>query len=257
MPVYVCSDLHGNYNKWCKLLKAINFSENDYMYILGDVIDRGDEPIKLLKDIQIRSNCTLLMGNHELMMINAKDTQKQNSIGNSVLWYNNGGDITDKQFNNLSVNEQKDIMSYVKNLPLICLGLKVPKICKDGHIKEINYYLSHAGYGHIYYPVKNKDKPTLYFYQDAYAEESTILWERDIPAPNEMLKCQYKNTIFIHGHTPTRKIINNGEIFPLVKNGRIKISNKHIINVDCGSYGPKKYCTVGCLRLNDYKEFYV
>lgn len=257
MSIYVCSDLHGNLKKWYKLLKIINFNKNDHMYILGDVIDRGDSPIELLQDIMSRTNCTLLMGNHELMMIDAKYMQSRGSIGSNALWYENGGNITDAQFQTLPEAEQKKILSYLEHLPVLCIGLNVPKTCNDGHDKKVSYYLSHAGYGHIYYPYRLDNGPTLYYYQDILAEESTILWNRDINVPNEMLKHQYKNMVFIHGHTPTRKIciFENGTQF--VKKGRITMHGKHIINVDCGSFGPEQFCAVGCLRLNDYKEFYV
>ena len=43
--IYVTSDLHGSFKEFKELLKLINFNDDNYMYILGDVIDRGDEPI--------------------------------------------------------------------------------------------------------------------------------------------------------------------------------------------------------------------
>ena len=36
---YVVSDIHGNYELLVKLLKKINFSEDDTLFVLGDVID--------------------------------------------------------------------------------------------------------------------------------------------------------------------------------------------------------------------------
>lgn len=38
------------------------------MYVIGDVVDRGKEPIKLLIKIMETPNITLLEGNHEEMM---------------------------------------------------------------------------------------------------------------------------------------------------------------------------------------------
>ena len=40
--VYVVSDLHGCYDKYKKLLERINLTENDSLYILGEIVDRGD-----------------------------------------------------------------------------------------------------------------------------------------------------------------------------------------------------------------------
>ena len=48
---YIIADIHGCYNEYINLLKKINFSDNDILYILGDVVDRGPEPIKILQDM--------------------------------------------------------------------------------------------------------------------------------------------------------------------------------------------------------------
>ena len=45
---YVVSDIHGNYELFVKLLKKINFSKRDTMFVLGDVIDKGKDVQKLL-----------------------------------------------------------------------------------------------------------------------------------------------------------------------------------------------------------------
>ena len=65
---YIIADIHGCYNEYINLLKKINFSDNDILYILGDVVDRGPEPIKILQDMMKRSNVFLIIGNHEFMM---------------------------------------------------------------------------------------------------------------------------------------------------------------------------------------------
>lgn len=65
---YVISDIHGRYDQYLQLLKKINFSLEDDLYILGDVVDRGPEPIKVLQDIMQRPNVIFILGNHELMM---------------------------------------------------------------------------------------------------------------------------------------------------------------------------------------------
>lgn len=67
--IYLMSDIHGEYKKYIAMLEKINFSDNDILYILGDVLERGPEPIKILKDMSMRSNVYPIMGNHELMAI--------------------------------------------------------------------------------------------------------------------------------------------------------------------------------------------
>ena len=62
---YVMSDIHGNKEAFDTVLSMINLQPEDHLYILGDVIDRGEHGIELLLRIRNMQNCTLLMGNHE------------------------------------------------------------------------------------------------------------------------------------------------------------------------------------------------
>ena len=39
---YVVSDIHNDYQKFCELLKMIEFSKEDKLFILGDLFDRSD-----------------------------------------------------------------------------------------------------------------------------------------------------------------------------------------------------------------------
>ena len=45
---YVMSDIHGQYEKYAQMLEKISFSDEDTLYILGDVLDRGDHSMKIL-----------------------------------------------------------------------------------------------------------------------------------------------------------------------------------------------------------------
>lgn len=65
MATYFISDIHGEYNLFIKLLKKINFNDNDTLYICGDIIDKGSDSIKLIKFISNQKNMFAIMGNHE------------------------------------------------------------------------------------------------------------------------------------------------------------------------------------------------
>ena len=39
---YVVSDLHGNLEKFQKLLEQIGFTDDDVMYVIGDIVDCGE-----------------------------------------------------------------------------------------------------------------------------------------------------------------------------------------------------------------------
>ena len=49
--IYAVSDLHGCYGKYTKLLDRLNMTSGDSLYILGDIVDRGNDGIKILSDL--------------------------------------------------------------------------------------------------------------------------------------------------------------------------------------------------------------
>ena len=63
---YVMSDIHGDYERYMKMLEAINLDEDrDTLYVLGDVIDFGDAGMKILDDMSSRPNVYPIIGEHE------------------------------------------------------------------------------------------------------------------------------------------------------------------------------------------------
>lgn len=68
--IYVTSDLHG-----CspavlqQLLDSADFSGDDYLFVLGDVIDRGDHGAELLLWLTEQTNVQLILGNHEALLL--------------------------------------------------------------------------------------------------------------------------------------------------------------------------------------------
>ena len=56
------------------MLEKIKFNERDTLYILGDIIDRGTENVKMIEYVMNTSNIYLLMGNHEDFLVNSFKT---------------------------------------------------------------------------------------------------------------------------------------------------------------------------------------
>lgn len=69
MATYVISDIHGEYGKFMELLDMIHFSDEDILYVLGDVVDRGKNPVKTLLKMMEMPNVIPIAGNHEQMML--------------------------------------------------------------------------------------------------------------------------------------------------------------------------------------------
>jgi serine/threonine protein phosphatase 1 len=124
---YVCSDIHGCYEKYLKLLEQIKFNKSDTLYILGDVLNReGNGGIDILQDIMDRPNVTLILGNHEeialegfefLMNAQVKKASDINDLPVHVKvmlteWLNLGGMPTIKAFRELSRREQERIVAF-------------------------------------------------------------------------------------------------------------------------------------------------
>ena len=113
--IYVTSDIHGQYDSFKKLLEKINFNDNDTLYILGDIIDRGPQIIEIIRKVISTPNIVMVLGNHEDMFLNYYDSK---DIGDRILWFRNGGNITYSALKSISENEVKDIVKYFKSLPI-------------------------------------------------------------------------------------------------------------------------------------------
>ena len=72
--IYVTSDLHGHMDCLQKLLAYVDFygSEDNWLYILGDVIDRNNGGVDILKWLLVQPNVQLILGNHEQMLLSNK-----------------------------------------------------------------------------------------------------------------------------------------------------------------------------------------
>ena len=68
--IYVTSDLHGfSLERFLTFLSDVGFGEDDYLFILGDVIDRGEDGVAILKWLLVQPNVQLILGNHEAMLL--------------------------------------------------------------------------------------------------------------------------------------------------------------------------------------------
>lgn len=65
MTRYVIGDLHGCRRTLEALLEKINFSGNDELYVLGDLVNRGPDSAGVLGLVQ-RLDAKVVLGNHDL-----------------------------------------------------------------------------------------------------------------------------------------------------------------------------------------------
>ena len=62
---YCISDIHGEYDLFLTLLDEIKFSDDDTLIVSGDIIDKGEQSVKLANFIFSLENSICLKGNHE------------------------------------------------------------------------------------------------------------------------------------------------------------------------------------------------
>lgn len=66
---YVLSDIHNDNERLQKLLKVIEFSKHDHLYILGDLFDRSmhhPDPVGVYFSVlNLRERCSVVRGNHD------------------------------------------------------------------------------------------------------------------------------------------------------------------------------------------------
>ena len=231
MAVYVMSDLHGNYEGFMSILEQIKFSEEDELYVDGDIVDRGKGGIKILQYMMMQPNIYPIIGNHEYALMQVLDfvTQEiteetiskidENTLQNIIEYQNIGGQVTLDEFHKLSKEEQQDIMEYLKEFAAY----------EEISVKGNKFMIIHAGLIH-FSPERKLDDYQLY----------ELIFE----AP-DYEKVYFMDKYLVTGHLPTRAIEG-------AKPDEIYMANNHIA-IDCASgYGGK----VGCIRLDDFQCFY-
>ena len=223
---YVVSDIHGNYELLVKLLKKINFSEDDTLFVLGDVIDKGKDVQKLLNLLfgKLRDNSVVLAGNHEYELIKlVADLIVKDASDDVIL-------SECKKFlgvENLNLQDVDDIM----NMPYT-------------H-EEDDFILVHAG---ISFDIKGNPISL----EQAPIED--LVYDRRFKNEN-FLPPNTKCVIF--GHTPTFYIDGcKGKIIKYQKENTEGNNPKdyYKVHIDTGNYLTG---ILGCLRLYDMQEFYV
>lgn len=221
------SDIHGRYDEYLEMLLKINFSRKDKLYILGDVIDRGQNPIKVLRHTMYADNIILLMGNHEKMMLDSASTDEEKRAEANDMWEWNGGYTTKREFFELSKEVRQEIIDYIAEL----------KWYEFVEIGDKKFFLSHAA-------LCMRDGDSFEETLENEVKSENILWNR-----GELRF--WENTsdyIFVHGHTPS------GKWHPFGFYEILTYDEGKKINIDCGC---AKIQRLGCLRLDDMCQFYV
>lgn len=232
--IYVVSDIHGKYDKYMELLEKIKLSADDTLYVLGDVVDRGEKPIEILHDMMKRPNVFPLIGNHDyvaalvLKRLSCEITEESiSALDNDTLdilydWLKDGGETTLDGFLKLSPIERQKVLDYLGEFELYA------EVAAGGN----EYLLVHGGLGNY-----SHEKGLC-----EYNLDELLTFRTDYSKP-----LFSGNKYLVTGHTPTQKIPEN------LNPGKIYRANNHIA-IDCGAvFGG----SLAAICLDTGEEFYV
>lgn len=115
MATYVTSDAHGHVRALDRALELAGPGSGDVVYVLGDMVDRGPDPVGVLRLVRSLPNARVLMGNHERMLLDTLMSEDEREV---FIWEMNGGSTTARGLDSLASDEAADLIDWIAQLPL-------------------------------------------------------------------------------------------------------------------------------------------
>ena len=250
---FLCSDIHGDYDKYQKALEIVG---DDELIIVGDAIDRGDDGFRILLDTMERKNVTLMMGNHEAMM--SESLFGKGLHGHAWLESCNGGEATARAFMRAVKKKEVDeeaLEDYLLHLPV--------------SIDYGDIYLVHGQ------PVLDTrpgdatlDKPVIHYLDDySKSELELCLWKSCFEIGvgsrvfNRLQKKRGHRTTYYVGHVMTQYVTQykSYELAKMVDKGDGQIlmlstddgSEMYDLDGGCAMRSGLSYLILYCLDLDE------
>lgn len=196
-------DVHGCLGALTQLLREIGPRAGDHLVFVGDYVDRGPDSAEVLDKLILLArgasdggyDVTFLRGNHEQMMLDARD----GGTGDLQLWLRNGGRTT--------------LDSYAARLPQseAWIGRPWATIVAEDHWRFIEatklhlvvgrYVFVHGGLDPSLSPGQNLLRPNL----------TALLWERRHLEAGADLSA-WRGSVVVCGHTIQAEPLNLPEL---------------------------------------------
>ena len=226
---YVIANLHGDYDRYQKMLGKIALKEDDTLYVLGNVLDPEalDGGMKLFQDMAMRPNvipiigrneflASITLGDHTAPKEQAKLKKILSQLGDAeqaelISWIKGGGNAVTREFRELGPEDQEDFLDYLSEFSLV----------EEVRTEERTFLLVSAGLDH--------------FSPDRDPEDYR---------PWEVI---YHPLDFSRKYLPDRCLVSS--INPEPHADRIVMKNRNIA-IDCGA-------RLGCLCLDTMKPSYI
>lgn len=259
MATYVLSDIHGHPAPLERLLSRLSLRDGrDQLVILGDMVDRGPDPLSVLRICKSLPNTLVLLGNHEEMMLDCLvGTDSDEAWLN---WYMNGGQITANSLAPLAGPELEELVGWVANLPLYARA----------KTEKREYLLVHAG---LRMPLEPHEGPWTDEDIDELLKSQSVedlLWIREDfwGRPTGLLDENGEGPVVVAGHTPTMYVfeIADSASRPATDNGLSVMLELGAgtnpsgvadrLAIDCGAGSVPGSGRLCMLRLDDGEVFY-
>jgi len=261
MATYVFSDVHGHFGTLDRLLERVSPTSDDRIFMLGDMIDRGPDPMSVVRCCHDLPNTTVLMGNHEDLMLSYYSDPQDDMA--RVNWLINGAEPTQEGLRKMPVDERVELARWMFTLPLYA----------QTEVAGRRYLLVHAGIDPNRIPPLNvttwDEEAIDQVVADQYRDD--LMWIRDDfwNTPTGLVNDRGEGPIVIAGHTPTlyldymadrpdRSAKNHQGLCRMVRVGACEqtggVADRW--DIDCGCAGGAGFGQLLMLRLDDGEEIY-
>ena len=250
MSTYVFSDVHGHRATLERALDRVSPCADDHFFCLGDMIDRGPDPVGVLRVCRSLPNLHALMGNHEDLMMSCLDNPGDPLA--TMNWGINGGAKTSAGLAELSDDEANELVEWVRELPR----------WDQAVVGDRRYLLVHAGVSLSAPAPRTWDDASAAAYLSAQDPED-LSWIREEfwGAPRGLSGADGSGPVVVAGHTPTpylERMAHELDRPPLGEDGlaRMVRVGADRWDIDCCAAGGTGLGQVLVLRLDDGAEFY-
>ncbi len=259
MATYVFSDVHGHHRTLERLLERVSPTSDDVVWVLGDMGDRGPDPVAVMRTCRELADGHILMGNHEDMMLDYFKDPRNSFYAES--WAFNGGTTTAEGLIKLSVDERAELIAWTADLPL---GAYIQVNGRD-------YILVHAGLKPLNFSAHSRWTEATIGALLRYQNPEDVLWIRDEfwGQPTGFIDENGEGPIVIAGHTPVPYVQDVADIYD--RPARDEDDQCQIMHlgaceatggvadrwaIDCGAAGGANWGRIAMVRLDDGVEFY-
>ena len=272
MATYVTSDAHGHVKALDRALELAAPGADDTVFVLGDMIDRGPDPVGVIKLVRALPNVQVLMGNHERMML---DTLATKDSMDDFMWALNGGTTTIAGLDNLPRECFTEIVDWIEHLPLFAITEAAGRLWIMVHAGidalDARGYLATAGIDVS--GGAGAAAATAEQLADMMARQSdeTLLWVRSPfwQEPTGLVGADGSGPVVIAGHTPSVLLehfardmdcpgYNEDGLGMMVHVGATPATGgvADRIDIDCSAAAGPGQGRVGVMRLDDGEIFY-